>query len=398
MILFGLVFRVTHEQRPEENFWRPVTLGTRKAPLILRCRKGEQLEIIVKNKLPNIVEPEPHAPEVPLEKTRPISNQVSIHADLLDYDILNSDGANVGFNPEQTILQDGIRTYIWRVTLPPGSAPNEKMSPVLLQDMADFRNHRHHGLIGALIIEEPKATPYAVIGTNNTATSYTRSKQAWCGERATIINGGARIEEVVVLLQDGLRIFHNGDISRPLLDFPPGTPDNEKDKEDQGNKAFSYRTEPVGVFDPGPPKDILGIPYPATPVFRVPVDKLVHFHLIGANDKPRNFSFTIHGVTWPEWRFLSGSRQPRVASESAITCGSTRTFEFTPEHTGDHAYRSGMLSWAVHQGLWGILRVGAGRTSISRLRGSIPAVVALGTLLGVFLGAAISKQKRKHKG
>jgi hypothetical protein len=46
-----------------------------------------------------------------------------------------------------------------------------------------------------------------------------------------------------------------------------------------------------------------------------------------------------------------------VSSESAITTGTARTFEFTPQHTGDHAYRSGVLKWAVTQGLWGILRV-----------------------------------------
>jgi hypothetical protein len=34
-----------------------------------------------------------------------------------------------------------------------------------------------------------------------------------------------------------------------------------------------------------------------------------------------------------------------------------RTLEFTPAHPGDHAYRSGVLKWAVPQGMWGILRV-----------------------------------------
>jgi hypothetical protein len=46
-----------------------------------------------------------------------------------------------------------------------------------------------------------------------------------------------------------------------------------------------------------------------------------------------------------------------VASESAITSGTVRTFDFEPEHPGDHAYRSGVLKWTVSQGLWGIVRV-----------------------------------------
>jgi hypothetical protein len=49
-----------------------------------------------------------------------------------------------------------------------------------------------------------------------------------------------------------------------------------------------------------------------------------------------------------------------VSAESAITSGSVRTFEFTPTTPGDHAYRSGVLKWAVPQGMWGILRVDPG--------------------------------------
>ncbi|HEX5907920.1 MAG TPA: hypothetical protein VFY56_12950, partial [Propionibacteriaceae bacterium] len=72
----------------------------------------------------------------------------------------------------------------------------------------------------------------------------------------------------------------------------------------------------------------------------------------------RAYSFTIHGVTWPEHRFQPQSGLvPMVSSESAITCGTARTFEFIPTHTGDHAYRAGVLRWAVGQGMWGILRV-----------------------------------------
>ena len=91
---------------------------------------------------------------------------------------------------------------------------------------------------------------------------------------------------------------------------------------------------------------------------RVPVGKKVRFHLVGGCDKPRNYSFTIHGVTWPEHRFLPPDDQrPMVSSESAISCGTVQTLEFTPEHIGVHPYRSGVLKWAVPQGMWGILRV-----------------------------------------
>lgn len=172
-------------------------------------------------------------------------------------------------------------------------------------------------------------------------------------------------DEVVLLMQDRLRLFLRGNIHAPISDEPPANGDDDVDQEDQGQKAFNYRTEPVGPnVDPSyNPKGLqhpevwLANPSPATPVWHVPQGAWVRLHLIGATDKPRNQSFTLHGVTWPEWRFLPPSRAPRVASESAITTGTARTFEFRPEHPGDHAYRSGILKWAVPQGLWGILRV-----------------------------------------
>jgi hypothetical protein len=47
-----------------------------------------------------------------------------------------------------------------------------------------------------------------------------------------------------------------------------------------------------------------------------------------------------------------------VASESAISTGTARTYEFRTGAAADYAYRSGVLKWAVPQGLWGLLRVG----------------------------------------
>jgi hypothetical protein len=146
-------------------------------------------------------------------------------------------------------------------------------------------------------------------------------------------------------------------VNFPLPDEPAEAP-NEAETEDQGQKGFNYRSEPIGpLFSPTGGAYSLANPAPATPVWYVPVGRQVRFHLVGALDKPRNHSFTIHGVSWPEWRFLSPTGAPRVSSESSIGCGTVRTFEFTPLHPGDYAYRSGVLKWAVAQGMWGLLRV-----------------------------------------
>ncbi|RKH34573.1 hypothetical protein D7Y13_35865 [Corallococcus praedator] len=153
-------------------------------------------------------------------------------------------------------------------------------------------------------------------------------------------------------------VFHLHVYEWHAADVPGDAPGESADVEDQGQKGFNYRSEPIGPrFSPTGVKYSLANPHPATPVFRVPAGRQVRFQLLGALDKPRSHSFTIHGVTWPEWRFLASCGTPRVSSASAITCGTVKTSEFTPRRAGDYAYRSGAERWDVAQGMWGLLRV-----------------------------------------
>jgi FtsP/CotA-like multicopper oxidase with cupredoxin domain len=218
--------------------------------------------------------------------------------------------------------------------------------------MADFRNHRHHGLVGALVVEPNAANP-ARRGL---------AGEAWYGSRATVgLSDEKQFEEVVLILQDGLRLFLRGNVSFPIPDEPPDVGQDRPDPEDQGQKGFNYRSEPVGE-----PRWI-HIPNPATPVFDVTAGKPVLFRLVVGADKPRNYSFTIHDHTWLSWRPMGGAHQ-RVGSVSALATGSAETFDFvTAESSAEHpqrdyAYRTGVFRWALSHGLWGILRASkAGR-------------------------------------
>lgn len=80
----------------------------------------------------------------------------------------------------------------------------------------------------------------------------------------------------------------------------------------------------------------------------------MRLHLVGACDRPRNHSFHIHGQTWPMEEHLA---DPPVGAIGGVTTGSLRTVRFTTGEPGDHAYRTGVLRWALSEGLWGILRV-----------------------------------------
>ena len=367
----GLVYRLTKIVGPNgaEIPVRQNRAAGEEEPLILRCREGEQVKVVLTNGLPaeGEMRPEPYAPSVPVEEfdatnrpVRPVSKQVSMHADLVQFDVVNSDGATVGLNPRQTAAPGETVTYTWRTHRPAGS--DSPLGPLLLQDMADVRNHRHHGLIGALIVEPADARPLFVPKGKNTGdpvldadtVDATPPGEAWDGPRATVlatVDGQQRkYEEAVLLLQDGLRHFLRGNLNMPISDEPPSPGEDQVDHEDQGQKGFNYRSEPIERH--------LDNPAPATPVFRVPSQADVRLHLIGAGDKPRQHAFTVHGVTWPDHEYL-GEDSPRVASESAISNGTARLYEFKVGAAADYAYRSGVLKWAVPQGLWGLFRVGA---------------------------------------
>jgi hypothetical protein len=210
---------------------------------------------------------------------------------------------------------------------------------------------------GALIVEPADARPLLVPDGQNTAPTsqeltpdFSRLEEAWDGPRATVLTTVGKVqtqfEEAVLLLQDGLRQFFHGDLSRPVPDE-----EEDADHEDQGQKGFNYRSEPIERH--------LNNPWPATPIFSVPTYANVRLHLIGAGDKPRQHSFTVHGVAWPEHKYLRAA-SPMVASESAISNGTARTYEFQTGAAADYAYRSGVLRWGVPQGLWGLFRVEPG--------------------------------------
>jgi hypothetical protein len=361
---FGLVYRLTKIVDPDgvEIPVRQQMDEGREEPLVLRCRHGEIVTVVLTNGIPADADmrPEPYAPSVPVEEfdaqhrpVRPVSKHVSMHADLVRYDPNTSDGASVGRNPLQTAAPGATVTYHWVTHSEHPGASGEPLGPVLLQDMADFRNHRHHGLVGALIVEPADALPLHVPEGKNSAEEGS-ADEAWDGPRATVsaTDGGEQstFEEAVLLLQDGLRFFNRGNLTLPVSDEPPAPGEDQVDHEDQGQKGFNYRSEPIERH--------LDNPNPATPIFRVPEEADVRLHLVGAGDKPRQHSFTVHGVAWPEHKYL-GDESPRVASESAISNGTARTFEFKVGADADYAYRSGVLKWAVPQGLWGLFRVGA---------------------------------------
>jgi hypothetical protein len=347
---YGLIYQLDDEtpknDKNNHDTSRPPlsdsVIKSQEEPLVLRCERGEWVEITLKNKFPQNMQPEPDPPELPLdERNRNVSNRVSMHANSLVYDVRDSDGTTVGLNKDQTIGPGDEIKYRWYA---------DREGVVYLQDMADFRNHRHHGLIGALVVEP-------------TGTMPTSPQSQLTGARANMQFNNDTINEIVLFIQDGLRLFLFGSPRFPLPDAEQNISE-EVDYEDEGHKAFSYRVEPIRVLNPK--NRALQINEPATPLIQVSPNAKIWLRLVVAADKPRNHSFNIHAhAFYLEKDIEETEPKPndpetliKTSSIGGLTTGSVHNLFFKANRVpGDYAYRTGVLKWHLEQGLWGILRV-----------------------------------------
>jgi hypothetical protein len=127
-------------------------------PLIIRVKAGSWVKVTLYNKLPITL----------TTAKNPTSSTVGLHAQLLAYDVTSSDGANVGFNPVQTVSGVGSRsmnpeTYWWYAgefrTEPKNETVPIELGAVNLV-APDLLNQHQNGLVGALIVE-PKISYWA---------------------------------------------------------------------------------------------------------------------------------------------------------------------------------------------------------------------------------------------
>lgn len=288
-------------------------------------------------------------PSVPLNTPFIPGNRVSLNPQFLKYDPVASPGVNVGRNPvEQTAGPGECVKYLWHA--------DREYGTCLLTSFGDLRNHRHHGLFGAIIVEPPEAKHYSNI----------RSLEENYKEEAVIAALGVEtFREFVLFAHNGIRLLDKeGNLIKTT---EQGLEDGEAggheapDHEDTGEKGYNYRSErffnrlqriPLihKVFDSRVHGD------PATPLFRSYTGERVIIRLLMPADKPRNISFVLHGH---RWRTQSDDPFTRIVPvQGAVSVGNV--FNIEPEQTqcpGDYLYRSGSLRWDVESGMWGIYRV-----------------------------------------
>ena len=167
-------------------------------PLVIRANVGDTVQVNFENKL---------------------GRRASIHVQGLSYNVLTSDGTDVGFNPDSTT---GSRIcYTWQA---------DQEGVFLFSDMADTRSGEDganvHGLFGAIIVEAAGSAWYDPVtgdpmDSGLFADIYHPAKPAF--------------REYAVFFHDELEILNKD--NQPPVDPHTGLP--------SGTTAISYRSEPM---------------------------------------------------------------------------------------------------------------------------------------------------------
>ena len=281
-------------------------------------------------------------PRVPLDEPHTPSLRVSLNPQFLRYDPVRESGINVGYNSqEQTVGIGESKRYLWYA--------DREYGACILQSFGDLRNHRYHGLFGAVIVEPAGAVWYR---------NFSRIRDPFAEQAVVTAPGVESFREYAVFIQNGIRLL---DAQGNLIQT--ASADGEPvDPEDTGEKGYNYRSERFAnrleqdsriwkVFSSRLHGD------PATPVWRAyPGDRVI-FRTMMPADKPRNVSFAVHGHLWKEQPKDSFSRE--IPIQGAVSIGNRYDMELKNGAgcPGDYLYRSGSFGWDVESGMWGIFRV-----------------------------------------
>ncbi|HET7112889.1 MAG TPA: hypothetical protein VFI57_04560, partial [Pyrinomonadaceae bacterium] len=347
-------------------------------PLVVRAAAGECIHFKLENRLPNGAQADLAGFNTlsnllfhfNANQVRP-SNQVGLHPQLVTYNVANSDGKNVGFNPNQTVGPGGVARYRWyagdiivsgnqRVAIPIEFGATNLIS-------SDPIKHSNKGAIGSLIIE-PQGSTWIEDSDSRAQATVTKPD-------------GTSFREFVVQ--------HQTDINMRFADGSPvpnlGGPTGAEDPEDSAQKAFNYRTEPLWKrmnYAPETPftktrdfdfTNVLTNAQvggdPETPVFTARAGQLIRFRILNANGHMRNNVFNLHGHFWQEEPYTSNSKvignNPLSEFKGAqYGVGPSSHYEVIPVNgaggarrvPGDYLYRT-QESFMFDGGLWGIFRV-----------------------------------------
>lgn len=108
-----------------------------------------------------------------------------------DFKAAGTKGINVGYNPkEQTVGIGESKRYLWET--------DREYGACILQSFGDMRNHRYHGLFGAVIVEPAEAQWYE---------NFTKKKNPFAEQAVIMTPGTETFQEYVLFIQNGIRLL-----------------------------------------------------------------------------------------------------------------------------------------------------------------------------------------------
>jgi plastocyanin len=370
-------------------------------PLVMRVNAGDCINVTLRNRLPvaaavpeytSFNELPPIIPKFNFNQVV-TSKRVTLHPQVVLYEVSGSDGGAIGFNPDTTVGPGQSINYAWYAGKIDVNGTTVNVTPAEfgvtnLRDYGDVIKHSSHGAIGSLIVE-PKGASYYALGTTTPITS---------GAQADIVasNGGLLFREFVVHYQDDVTMQSGTSGGIGMLNQ-----NGEDDSEDSGQRAFNYRTEPLwarfglppdtplnGGHGAPPGQSLNDLDYtdslsskvvsfncgatpcdPLTPIFQAKPGTNVRFRVAQSAGHARQHGFTLFGHHWnfEPWQngsLVQGSNPLTFELGSYSGFGPTRHFNILTtagglrRKTGDFLYRT-QDSFGFGGGLWGIFRVSA---------------------------------------
>ncbi|WP_409254069.1 multicopper oxidase domain-containing protein [Bacillus sp. SCS-153A] len=356
---FGMMFALTEDVEAIKHDTKPTE------PLVIRANSGDCIQVTLRNGLPLDPPENKNDPDLLMAKqvTWNFSNRVSLHPQMLQYDVQGSDGATVGYNHDQTIGPGETIQYTWYA--------DKEYGGTILYDYGDIRSHRLHGGYGALIIE-PKGAQYRDPATGESLRS---------GARADIIvPKQPDFREQVLMFSDGLYTIGKDGTPPTPGEADPNTGESG-DLEDRGEKGINYRSEPFRhrlaqnkdkslVFSSVIHGD------PSTPIPEAYIGDPIRFRVMQTADRSRGSVFTLHSHRWHyQW---TDPTSKLVSSQGSLTPG--ETLDIMPvqndnlmNFAGDYLYREMKLRRYLEGGLWGIFRIhGQPETKLRPLPDRLP--------------------------
>ncbi len=255
-------------------------------PLILRANAGDWIEVTLYNMFDKPVIYHDY-PSVPLDMPHKPSDRVSLSPQFLKFCPQCSSGVNVGYNKEeQTAAPRKCIKYLWHA--------DKEYGACLLNSFGDLRNHRYHGLFGAIIIEPPASKYYHNILS---------IKKNYEEQSVITAPGVESFREFVLFAHNGIRLLDKkGNVIKTTEQGAEGA-HGAPDHEDTGEKGYNYRSE--RFFNRMKRNPIISKVFssrvhgdPSTPLLKAYAKERVIIRLLMPADKPRNISFVLHGHNW----------------------------------------------------------------------------------------------------